>query len=94
MKLMELGAAAVGRRDELAVRAPAEASHGVSLERDRALWFPSGGRQRPRLVRAWALIGNHRERLGVRRNSKRGATGEPTGRVGNACQALARMEVR
>ena len=66
VKLMELGTTAVGRRDELAVRAPAEAAHRVPLDRDGALGFSTGGRERPRLVGTRALIGNNREGLSVR----------------------------
>src|SRR5439155_18439428 len=93
VKLMELGATAVGRRDELAVRAPAEASYGGALHSDRALRFAARGRERPGLVGAGSLIADDGERLGVRRKGERGATREPTRGVRNAGETLARVKV-
>ena len=94
VKLVQLGAAAVGRRDELAARAPAEASNCVALHRDGTLRLSTGGRERPGFVGARALIGHDGEGLGIRRKCERGATGEAPRGVGNARQALARVEVR
>src|SRR5207237_1119079 len=56
VELVQLGPAAVGGCNQLAVRAPAEAAYRVRVDRDRALGTAAGRRQGPRLVRAGALI--------------------------------------
>jgi hypothetical protein len=65
----------------------------MTLDRDGALRLPAGGGQRPGFVRAGALIGDHAERLAMRRKRQGGATGEAARRVRNAGQSFARMKI-
>ena len=94
VELMQLGAAAVRGREQLAARAPAQAAHRVVGHGDRALRGAAGRRKRPRLIRARALIGHDRERATVRRERERGAAREAARRVRDAREPIARMEVR
>src|SRR4029078_2202491 len=94
VQLVQLRAAFVGRREELATRTPAQASYGVVLDRHRASRRATGRRQRPRLVGAATLVGYDGEREAIRRERDGGAACETAGGVWHSGETLAGLEIR
>src|SRR2546427_9089663 len=93
MQLVTLRAATIGRRDELTVRAPAKAPHGVTFDGDRALRLSAGRGKGPGLVCAGALIGDDRERARVVRERERRTASEAARCMRDARETFSRMEV-
>src|SRR5439155_20798963 len=93
IELVQLGAALVRGRDELAARAPAEGAHSVFLDGDGALRRAARRRKRPRLVCARALIRGDRERVAVRRERDGGAAREASRGMRHAGETFARLEI-
>src|SRR2546427_1915250 len=93
MQLVQLRAATIGRRDELTVRAPAKAPHGVTFDGYRALRLSAGRGKGPGLVCARALIGDDRERARVGRERERRTAGEAARGMRDTRETLARMEI-
>src|SRR2546428_9778839 len=90
---MQLGAALVRGGEQLAAGTPAEAAHRVLLDAHRALRLPARRRERPRLVRATALIGDDGEPMAIGRERERGAAREAARGVRHARESLARYEI-
>ena len=94
VQLVELSAAAIGRGQQLATRAPAQTADGVIGDCHRALSATAARGDRPRLVRAGALVRHDREGPAIGGQRERGAAGKAACRMGHAREPFARMKVR
>jgi hypothetical protein len=94
VELVELGAAAIGRGEELAARAPAEAADRVLGNGHGALRGAARRGKRPGLIRAGSLIRHDRERPRVGRERECRPAREAARCVGHTREPIARMEVR
>ena len=93
VELVQLGAPLVRRGEQLTARAPAEAAYRVLLDGHRPLGPAARGRERPRLVRAAALIRDDREPVAVGRERERRPACEAARGVRHARETFARHEV-